>query len=172
MLPFKRGALFFKSHLGTIWNLGGQPVDKVATADPCTDVFLVQEVARGECGWSEKETDTHFWLLHRRHDQWRGTGFGVSNEIFDSVISRKATARGVVALVKLRGRGKILLGSLHAHTGVTNKIYQEAVAEFTSELSGKWENIHASWGLMSMRLLLGEAISSRTRLTLLLGVPT
>ncbi|CAE7333144.1 unnamed protein product [Symbiodinium microadriaticum] len=36
-----RGALFFKSHLGTIWNLGGQPVDKdiSALARTCAKPF-------------------------------------------------------------------------------------------------------------------------------------
>ena len=120
------------------WNLGGQTVDKVAAVDPCTDVFLVHKVGRGDSGWKETETDSHFWLTHRRPDQWRGTGIGISNEVFDSVISRKQASRGMVALIKLRGRGKVILGSLHVHTGTTNRIYQQAAAEFMHEFSGKW----------------------------------
>ena len=104
------------------WNLGGQPVEKLATASACTDIFLVQEVARDKEGWSEMESDTHFWLSYRAGSQWRGTAIGISNEIFDSVISRKHTTRGILALVKLRGRGRVLLGSIHCHTGVTNRI--------------------------------------------------
>ncbi|OLP85693.1 hypothetical protein AK812_SmicGene33287 [Symbiodinium microadriaticum] len=120
------------------WNLGGQPVGKVTTGAPGADIFLVQEIARGDSGWQEHETDTHFWLTHRREEQWRGTGVGISNEIFDSVISRKQTARGMLALVKLRDRGKIILGSLHAYTGVTNRVYQQEIHAFLRELGGKW----------------------------------
>ena len=98
----------------------------------------MQEIARGDSGWQEHETDTHFWLTHRREEQWRGTGVGISNEIFDSVISRKQTARGMLALVKLRDRGKIILGSLHAYTGVTNRVYQQEIHAFLRELGGKW----------------------------------
>ena len=42
------------------WNLGGQPVDKLATAVPDVDVFLLQEAARDVEGWQESEDDTHF----------------------------------------------------------------------------------------------------------------
>ena len=144
------------------WNLGGQAVNKVATADPCTDIFLVQEVARGDSGWKETETDSHFWLTHRQPEQWRGVGFGVSNEIFDSVISRKHTSRGVVALVKLRGRGKLLLGSLHAHTGVTNRVYQQAVSEFMKELSGKWRKYPCILGVdVNEKILWGGSTVSQ-----------
>ena len=121
------------------WNLGGQPVDKLATAVPDVDVFLIQEAARDVEGWQESEDDTHFWLLHRKKHQWRGTGFGIAKEIFDSVVARKCTSRGVLALVKLKGRGRIAIGTLQAHAGVTNSVYQQAMDEFFQELGGKWK---------------------------------
>ncbi|CAE7240353.1 unnamed protein product, partial [Symbiodinium sp. CCMP2456] len=136
---------FFQLNQGTAsslrissWNLGGQTVDKLALVEPTTDIFLTQEVARGDVGWTERESDTHFWVTHRCKDQWRGTAIGISYEVFDSVISKKATSRGIVVLVKLKGRGSVLLGTMHGHTGVTNKVYQEAAAQFLASLRGKW----------------------------------
>ncbi|CAE7493615.1 unnamed protein product, partial [Symbiodinium sp. CCMP2456] len=120
------------------WNLGGQTVDKLALVEPTTDIFLTQEVARGDLGWTEQESDTHFWIAHRCKDQWRGTAIGISYEVFDSVISKKATTRGIAVLVKLKGRGNVLLGTMHGHTGVTNKVYQEAAAQFLTSFRGKW----------------------------------
>ena len=143
------------------WNLGGQPVEKIATADACSDIFLIQEVARDEVGWREIESDTHFWLTHRDDEQWRGVGIGISNEIFDSVIAKRKTKRGILALVKLKGRGRVVLGTLHAHTGVTNKIYQEAVAAFMHELGGKWRHYPCIVGIDANESIRWDGSTSR-----------
>ena len=118
------------------WNLGGQPVEKLHVR---TSSSFKKSRGTKKDGprWKEMESDTHFWLSYRAGSQWRGTAIGISNEIFDSVISRKHTTRGILALVKLRGRGRVLLGSIHC-TGVTNRIYQQAVDEFVRETASKW----------------------------------
>ncbi|CAE7736685.1 unnamed protein product [Symbiodinium necroappetens] len=120
------------------WNLGGQDVEKLATSACKVDIFLTQEVARGEPGWREVETDTHIWVLHQARDQWRTVGVGIAIEIFDSVVAKKQTDRGIFVLVKLKGRGKVVLGTIHCHTGATNRVYQQSADDFLGQCAGTW----------------------------------
>ena len=122
-------------------------MEKIAAVDTTTDIYIVQEAARGEEGWKEIENGSHFWLLHQDKNQWRGCGIGISYDIFDSVVCKKCTPRGMLALVKLKNRGKILIGSLHCHTGVTNRVYQDAAASFLKQLTGKWRHVPCLLGV-------------------------
>ena len=120
------------------WNLGGQKHDLLDVAAADADLLCVQEVARGPSGWDEVDTKEFHWLMHRDDSQWRGVGIAVATDLFDSTIQKIATSRGIWALVRLKGLGRVVCGSLHAHTGVTNAVYQEAISEFFGSLPGKW----------------------------------
>ncbi|CAE7893842.1 unnamed protein product [Symbiodinium microadriaticum] len=119
------------------WSLG-QKHDLLDVAAADADLLCVQEVARGPSGWDEVDTKEFHWLMHRDDSQWRGVGIAVATDLFDSTIQKIATSRGIWALVRLKGLGRVVCGSLHAHTGVTNAVYQEAISEFFGSLPGKW----------------------------------
>ena len=90
------------------------------------DVIFVQELAREEHGWNSFETESFQWITHRAEEQWRGVGVGISLDRFDSIIHKFATKRGIWLVARLRGVGRVLLGSLHCHTGTTNAVYQRS----------------------------------------------
>ena len=113
---------------------------KSANASSTTDIFFLQEVARDKQGWDEADDDTHHWITFRGADQWRGTAVGIANDIYETTVAKKCTTRGILVLVKLKNRGRVVLGSLHAHTGVTNKIYQAAVDEFLKQTASTWRH--------------------------------
>ena len=123
------------------WNLGGQEVRLLDVAAKDADIICVQEIARSEPGWGEFESEHFQWITHRSSSQWRGTGIGIASGKFDSVVAKLATSRGLwalVTLVRLHGLGRVVCGTLHAHTGVTNVIYQGAAHEFLRSLPAKW----------------------------------
>ncbi|CAE7333994.1 unnamed protein product [Symbiodinium microadriaticum] len=108
----------------------------IAAAD--ADILCVQELARGPHGWDEADTKEFHWIMHRDDAQWRGVGIAVAADMFDSTIRKVATKRGIWALIRLKGLGRVVCGSLHAHTGVTTTVYQDAISEFFGSLPGKW----------------------------------
>ena len=120
------------------WNLGGQDVHKLDVAGRDLDVVSVQEVSRGEEGWITENTELFHWVLHRAHDQWRATGVGFANDKLDCVVGKVATNRGVWILARLKSIGRVVVGSLHCHTGTTNAVYQAAAARFVRECPRKW----------------------------------
>ena len=122
------------------WNLGGQDVKLLDLAAVDVDIAFVQEVARGQEGWNEDDTDHFHWVTYRSPALWRGVGIGVAGDKLDCVVSKAASSRGIWILAKLRGLGRVVLGCLHAHTGVTNGVYQAAVLEFIRSCPGKWRH--------------------------------
>ncbi|CAE7832190.1 pol [Symbiodinium sp. CCMP2592] len=120
------------------WNLGGQDVHKVDVAGRDLDIVCVQEVARGEVHWTTENTDNFHWVLHRSASQWRAVGVGIASDKLDCIVGKVASTRGVWILARLRGLGRVVLGSMHCHTGATNAIYQAAVQQFVRECPGKW----------------------------------
>ena len=86
--------------------------------------------SRNSEGWDSYDTDEFHWVVHRDAHQWRGVGIGISIDVFDSVLHKFATRRGIWIVARIKGLGRVLLGSLHAHTGVTNSIYQGAIHEY------------------------------------------
>ena len=105
------------------------------------DIIFVQELAREEHGWNSFETDSYQWITHRAADQWRGVGIAISLDRFDSVVYKSSTSRGIWLVVRIRGIGRILLGALHCHTGVTNAVYQGAVLEFVKSCPRKYRHL-------------------------------
>ncbi|CAE7254887.1 pol [Symbiodinium sp. CCMP2592] len=120
------------------WNLAGQKIGLLDVAARDVDVIFAQEVARGKEGWDSYESDEFHWILHRHADQWRGVGLAFSKDRFDCVTHKVSTPRGIWALVRINGLGRIVCGTLHAPSGVTNAIYQAAVCEFFGKLPAKW----------------------------------
>ncbi|CAE7745388.1 unnamed protein product [Symbiodinium sp. CCMP2592] len=120
------------------WNLGGQSLKMLDVAVADADVLLVQEVSRGKEGWDGMETDEYHWIVHRHRDQWRGTAVGIAKDRFDCVIRKVASSRGVWILARVHGLGRIVCGSIHCFTGVTNSRYQSAVGEFFALLPAEW----------------------------------
>ena len=102
------------------------------------DVLCVQEIARDEPGWGEFECEHFQWITHRAKSQWRGVGIGIATDKFDCVVKKVACSRGIWVLIKVHGIGRIVCGSLHAHTGTTNAVYQAAIHEFFKSLPAAW----------------------------------
>ncbi|CAE7462428.1 pol [Symbiodinium sp. CCMP2592] len=97
-----------------------------------------KEISRAEEGWNEENSDLFHWVSYRHSSQWRGTGIGIAQDRLDSIIGKKACSRGIWILARIHGLGRVVLGSLHAHTGVTNLVYQQAIHEFIGQCPGKW----------------------------------
>ncbi|CAE7208035.1 unnamed protein product [Symbiodinium sp. CCMP2592] len=106
------------------WNLAGQPLIPLDLVAADASILFVQEIAKGKVGWDGVDTTAFHWVTHRDRDQWRGVGIGFANEIFDSIIHKVHTKRGIWVLARLVGLGRVVCGSLHAPTGVTNLEYQ------------------------------------------------
>ncbi|CAE7824475.1 Retrovirus-related Pol polyprotein from type-2 retrotransposable element R2DM [Symbiodinium microadriaticum] len=77
------------------WNLGGQKLDMLDVICKDLDILLVQEVSRGNVGWSEFDRDEFHWVVHRDADQWRGVAVGIALDRFDSTIKKIRTKRGI-----------------------------------------------------------------------------
>ena len=104
-----------------------------------SDFILAQEVARSEAGWNERNDDLFFWLLHRHEHQYRGVGIGIAQDLLDCVIDKAATERGIWALVRIKGIGRVVIGSLHCHTGATQRVYATAVQDYFKSFKKKWK---------------------------------
>ena len=120
------------------WNLGGQKVGLLDVAAADTDLLFLQEVARDHPGWDQVETEHFHWITHRSPEQWRGVAIGFALDKFDCALKKVATKRGIWVLARIKNLGRIVCGSLHAHTGVTNAVYQGAVDEFFGALPRSW----------------------------------
>ncbi|CAE7291536.1 unnamed protein product [Symbiodinium sp. CCMP2592] len=120
------------------WNLGGQSLKMLDVAAADADILLVQEVSRGKDGWDGVETDEYHWIVHRHREQWRGTAVGIAKDRLDCVIRKVASPRGVWVLARIHGLGRVVCGSIHCYTGVTNARYQAAVGEFFALLPAEW----------------------------------
>ena len=55
-------------------------------------------------------------------NEWRAVGVGITNDKLDCVVGKVATNRGIWILARLRGLGRVVIGSMHCHTGATNAI--------------------------------------------------
>ena len=114
------------------FNVGGQTLETVDAATNEYDVVMVQEVARGEAGWHEYDT-THFhWLVWRHADKWRGQAVGVSHDIWDCFPQRAGAKHGLWVVCRLQDGGRLVIGNLHAPTGVTHQQYALAVEDFVT----------------------------------------
>ncbi|CAE7942707.1 unnamed protein product [Symbiodinium sp. KB8] len=111
-----------------------QPLVKVDLVGARMDFLAVQEAPRGECGWSEEQTDGFTWLLHQASEQWRGVGIGIFVDLYDCFTDRIACGRGAAWVVRLKNAKRFVLGSLHCPTGVTVAVYYQAVQEFRKML--------------------------------------
>eukprot|EP00439_Symbiodinium_sp_Y106_P074001 s399_g14.t1 len=120
------------------WNLGGQKLDLLDVAGRDLDIVTAQEVSRDEQGWSTVDTELFHWVLHRSPSLWRGVGVGIANDKLDSIVQRVANSRGMWVLARLKGMGRVAIGSMHGHTGATNAIYQAAVLQFVNTCPCKW----------------------------------
>ena len=123
------------------WNLGGQKAEDVDLAARDCEVVFVQEIAREHHGWNSFDTEHFHWVAHRSPDQWRGVAVGISIDLFDSVIHKIATRRGIWLVVRVRGVGRVIFGSLHCHTGVPNAVYQAAVIEFAKACPRRFRHL-------------------------------
>ena len=120
------------------WNLGGQSVQLLDVTAKDIDILCVPEVSRDDPGWGEFESEHFQWITHRAKTQWRGVGIGIATDKFDCVVKKISCNRGIWALVRIHGLGRVVCGSLHAHTGTTNAVYQAAVHEFFGALPSGW----------------------------------
>ena len=121
------------------WNLGGQGLNLLEMAALDADVLLVQEVSRDEAGWCSTEGDHFHWVTYRDPLMWRGVGVGIAADKLDCIISKRSTRRGIWVLARVKGLGRVVFGSLHALTGVTNAKYQEAIIDFNRSLPSTWQ---------------------------------
>ncbi|CAE7291589.1 pol [Symbiodinium sp. CCMP2592] len=126
----------------------GQALDTLDLALRDAEIAAVQEVSRESFadGWDTYDTDLFHWVTHRHEGQWRGTAIGIAQDRLDAVIDRRASSRGLWVLARIRGLGRVVIGSLHCHTGVTSKTYASSVCSFLAALPGKWRQYPALLG--------------------------
>ena len=123
------------------WNLAGQSASLLDVAASDLDIICVQEVSRNNPGWDTFDTDEFHWVTHRDPMHWRGVGIAISTDKFDSVLYKTATSRGMWIVARVVGIVRILIGSVHAHTGATNATYQAAVLEFMHRCPRKYRHL-------------------------------
>ena len=111
------------------------------------DIVFVQEISRDKPGWEQLDRDEFHWVVHRKAEQWRGVGVGIAGDKFDSIVFKQATSRGIWVVARIVGIGRVVLGSLHCHTGVTNAVYQAAVHEFFSACPRKYRHLPVLCGV-------------------------
>ena len=128
------------------WNLAGQKLDLLNVAGRDVDIALVQEIARGEVGWNTENTELFHWISHRGANHYRGVAIGIALDKLDCVVHKVACNRGFWILARIRGLGRIVLGTMHCHTGATNAIYQAAVHAFIQTCPRKWRQYPLACG--------------------------
>ena len=129
------------------WNLGGQKPWLLDVTACDADIIAVQELSRCEAGWRTFDTAEFHWVSHRSENQWRGVGIAIALDKFDSILYKVASSRGLWVVARLKGLGRVLLGSLHCHTGVTNAIYQAAVHEFFATCPRRFRHLPVFCGV-------------------------
>ena len=129
------------------WNLAGQGLDLLDVAGRDLDVIFAQEIARDDMGWNTSNTDLFHWVSHRGANHYRGVAVGIANDKLDCVIQKVACSRGPWVLARIKGLGRIVLGTIHCHTGATNAIYQAAVHAFVQSCPRKWRQYPLACGL-------------------------
>ena len=129
------------------WNIAGQKLDLLDVAAKDLDIVFVQEISRDKPGWEQLDRDEFHWVVHRKAEQWRGVGVGIAGDKFDSIVFKQATSRGIWVVARIVGIGRVVLGSLHCHTGVTNAVYQAAVHEFFSACPRKYRHLPVLCGV-------------------------
>ncbi|CAE7331010.1 pol [Symbiodinium sp. CCMP2592] len=110
-------------------------------ADKMLISWTLLEIARDTGGWSSFDTDEFHWVTFRDPRQWRGTGIGIALDKFDSITWKVATERGIWAVARIRGLGRVVLGSVHCHTGVTTAVYQAAAQEFARHCPRRFRHL-------------------------------
>ena len=122
------------------WNVAGQNLDLLEVAGRDLDIVFAQEMAREDVGWNSWNTDLFHWVSHRGANHYRGVAIGIAIDKLDSVVQKCASSRGLWILARVRGLGRIVLGTMHCHTGATNAIYQAAVHAFMHSCPRKWRH--------------------------------
>eukprot|EP00439_Symbiodinium_sp_Y106_P043032 s1996_g5.t1 len=120
------------------WNLGGQELNLLDMAALDADILFVQEIARRDEGWLCDDSEHFHWVQFRGPDLWRGVGVGIAIDKFDCIVGKVAVRRGIWILARLKGLGRVVLGTLHALTGVTNGRYQETALEYMRSCPSAW----------------------------------
>ena len=129
------------------WNLAGQKLDLLDVAGRDLDIVFVQEVARDEMGWKTSNTDLFHWVSHRGGNHYRGVAVGIATDKLDCVIQKVCSSRAIWILARIKVVGRIVLGTMHCHTGATNAIYQAAFHDFTQSCPRKWRQYPVACGL-------------------------
>ncbi|CAE7219179.1 pol [Symbiodinium sp. CCMP2592] len=129
------------------WNLAGQKIDLLDVAGRDLDMIFVQEIARDEMGWNEENSEHFHWVTFRSASLYRGVGIGIANDKLDCIIQKTSSSRGMWVLARIRGLGRVALGSMHCHTGATNAIFQAAVQSFVQTCPRKWRQYPAICGI-------------------------
>ena len=122
------------------WNLAGQKVDLLDVAGRDLDIVFAQEIARDQSGWDSHNSEFFHWVSHRAPNHYRGVAIGVAGDKLDCIIQKIASGRGMWVLARIRGLGRVVLGTMHCHTGATNAIYQAAAHAFIRSCPRKWRH--------------------------------
>ena len=98
------------------------------------DVWALQEIARGEAGWTWETLGSHKILTHREQDCWRGAGI-----LFDStkwtLMRKRKTDRGIwTRLRRIHDDVELWVGSLYIPPSFTHCQHAEAVSKHLDDL--------------------------------------
>ena len=139
------------------WNLGGQELRTLDVVLADAEFVCVQEIARDAPGWDTVDGELFHWIVYRDVHMYRGVGIGISQDLLDSIIDKRASSRGIWILARVKGLGRVVFGSIHCHTGVTHSVYLQAVRDFFEVLPDAWK-LHP--------LILGADVNERLRWSL------
>ena len=128
--------------LHATWNLGGCALDKGA-AGLCElerlqggafDVVSVQELPRGETGWSFTEANGWHFHSHREESSWRGAGVAFRANTWSLMWKRKSDKGVWCRLRRVHDGVQIWFGSFYFSQGATKESHANEVHEFVQAL--------------------------------------
>ena len=61
------------------------------------------------------------WVVWRHPDKWRGQAVGVSHDLWDCSPQKAGTKHGMWVVCRLKDGCRMVVGDLHAPTGVTQQ---------------------------------------------------
>ena len=124
------------------WNLGGAAFDLLPTSlmdlqdqhAVCLTAFALQQVKRGEIGWSSEQAGKWSVVSYQNAVEWRGAGVAYDPTVW-AVIKKKASPHGCwIRLRKVHTRQDIWLGSIYVPPHYTTGDLLQAVQDHQAAL--------------------------------------
>ena len=94
------------------------------------EVLSLQELPRGEIGWSTMNVGPWQVVSHRCELEWRGSGVGFRSDSW-CLLRKRQSSRGVwVKLRRLRDNAELWCGSVYLSQGASREVHAQEIHDF------------------------------------------